>query len=249
MLTDQAVRPPQRVRPGEEARKLYRELVRKAHPDLAQEDEAGPARGVHHPGQRRLRPWRRQAQRCELAEVGRRSGARAAPEPGRELYVRLEWSTGARRCSRCSPRSWRRARSGPCSGCAPDDPDRLLEEIAEQLATQVRERRPNWRRCSGGTEPGGGSGSVWGMSFGAGVPTVEVTDLKDGDFLLDVREDDEWQAGHAAGALHIPISEFVARHGELTEVRAAGRPGPRDLPLRWTLARSPCIWPSRASTP
>ncbi|PWG07589.1 sulfurtransferase [Streptomyces sp. V2] len=55
------------------------------------------------------------------------------------------------------------------------------------------------------------------MSFGAGVPTVEVADLKDGDFLLDVREDDEWQAGHAAGALHIPMSDFVARYGELTE--------------------------------
>ncbi|WP_330461894.1 rhodanese-like domain-containing protein [Streptomyces sp. NBC_00820] len=49
------------------------------------------------------------------------------------------------------------------------------------------------------------------------MPTVEVTDLKDDDFLLDVREDDEWQAGHAAGALHIPMSEFVARYGELTE--------------------------------
>ncbi|MER6467243.1 rhodanese-like domain-containing protein [Streptomyces collinus] len=55
------------------------------------------------------------------------------------------------------------------------------------------------------------------MSFGAGVPTVEVTDLKDGDFLLDVREDEEWDAGHAEGALHIPMSEFVARYGELTE--------------------------------
>nr|WP_203729097.1 rhodanese-like domain-containing protein [Streptomyces sp. SID12501] len=54
------------------------------------------------------------------------------------------------------------------------------------------------------------------MSFGSGVPTVEVADLKDGDFLLDVREDEEWQAGHAAGALHIPMSEFVARYGELT---------------------------------
>ncbi|MFH8451159.1 rhodanese-like domain-containing protein [Streptomyces fungicidicus] len=49
------------------------------------------------------------------------------------------------------------------------------------------------------------------------MPTVPVADLKDGDFLLDVREDDEWKAGHAAGALHIPISEFVARLGELTE--------------------------------
>ncbi|MEU1162410.1 rhodanese-like domain-containing protein [Streptomyces sp. NPDC005921] len=49
------------------------------------------------------------------------------------------------------------------------------------------------------------------------MPTVEVADLKDGDFLLDVREDDEWQAGHAAGALHIPISDFMARYGEFTE--------------------------------
>ena len=40
------------------------------------------------------------------------------------------------------------------------------------------------------------------------------------DFLLDVREDDEWEAGHAEGALHIPMSEFVARFGELTEAAA-----------------------------
>ncbi|EPH40655.1 rhodanese-like domain-containing protein [Streptomyces aurantiacus] len=49
------------------------------------------------------------------------------------------------------------------------------------------------------------------------MPTVGVDELSDGDFLLDVREDDEWQAGHAAGALHIPMSDFVSRYGELTE--------------------------------
>ncbi|WDM17181.1 rhodanese-like domain-containing protein [Streptomyces lavenduligriseus] len=49
------------------------------------------------------------------------------------------------------------------------------------------------------------------------MPTVQVTDVEDGAFLLDVREDDEWQAGHAKGALHIPLSDFVARYGELTE--------------------------------
>ncbi|GAA2731262.1 rhodanese-like domain-containing protein [Streptomyces nogalater] len=49
------------------------------------------------------------------------------------------------------------------------------------------------------------------------MPTVQVSDVKDDAFLLDVREDDEWQAGHAEGALHIPLSEFVARYGELTE--------------------------------
>jgi rhodanese-related sulfurtransferase len=55
------------------------------------------------------------------------------------------------------------------------------------------------------------------MSFGSGVPTVAVGDLAVDDFLLDVREDDEWEAGHVHGALHIPMSEFVARYGELTE--------------------------------
>ena len=74
------------------------------------------------------------------------------------------------------------------------------------------------------------SGSVGPMNFGAGVPTVQVTDLKDGDFLLDVREDDEWQAGHAEGALHIPISEFVARYGELTEAAGAASTQSVDFP-------------------
>ena len=54
------------------------------------------------------------------------------------------------------------------------------------------------------------------MQFGS-VPTVDVDALTPGAFLLDVREDDEWAAGHAEGALHIPMSEFVARYGELTE--------------------------------
>lgn len=55
------------------------------------------------------------------------------------------------------------------------------------------------------------------------MPTVDVAELSDGDFLLDVREDEEWQAGHAPDALHIPMSEFVARYGQLTE--AAPRDG------------------------
>ncbi|MDR3079440.1 MAG: rhodanese-like domain-containing protein [Streptomyces sp.] len=49
------------------------------------------------------------------------------------------------------------------------------------------------------------------------MPAVEVAELGDGVVLLDVREDDEWQAGHAAGALHVPMSEFTARYGEVTE--------------------------------
>ena len=33
--------------------------------------------------------------------------------------------------------------------------------------------------------------------------------------LLDVREDDEWQRGHAAGARHIPMCEVPARLDEI----------------------------------
>lgn len=59
------------------------------------------------------------------------------------------------------------------------------------------------------------------MSFGQSVPSVWVTDLKNDDFLLDVREDDEWRAGHAAGALHVPMNELVARYGEVVAAAAA----------------------------
>ncbi len=33
--------------------------------------------------------------------------------------------------------------------------------------------------------------------------------------LLDVRADDEWAAGHAPGAVHVPLAELAQRFGEL----------------------------------
>jgi rhodanese-related sulfurtransferase len=33
--------------------------------------------------------------------------------------------------------------------------------------------------------------------------------------LLDVRELDEWELGHAPGAVHIPLAELPARFGEI----------------------------------
>lgn len=43
------------------------------------------------------------------------------------------------------------------------------------------------------------------------VPTT----FGDGVVLLDVREDDEWQRGHAEGAQHIPMGDVPARIGEI----------------------------------
>lgn len=35
--------------------------------------------------------------------------------------------------------------------------------------------------------------------------------------LLDVREDDEWAAGRAPGAVHVPMTELAGRLGEIPE--------------------------------
>lgn len=47
------------------------------------------------------------------------------------------------------------------------------------------------------------------------VPTVSVAELPSGSTLLDVRESDEWAAGHAPDAVHIPMSELGGRLEEL----------------------------------
>ncbi|WP_028661498.1 rhodanese-like domain-containing protein [Saccharomonospora saliphila] len=53
----------------------------------------------------------------------------------------------------------------------------------------------------------------------AGVPTATVDELPtDGLVLLDVRESDEWAAGHAPEAIHVPLSELPSRTAELAEL-------------------------------
>ncbi len=56
--------------------------------------------------------------------------------------------------------------------------------------------------------------------FGSQLPTVEIDDvaaaLSAGRVVLDVREDEEWQAGHIAGAVHVPMHEVPARVAEFT---------------------------------
>ncbi len=52
----------------------------------------------------------------------------------------------------------------------------------------------------------------------AALPTVDPRQVGD-DLLLDVREDDEWAAGRAPGAVHLPMSQLPARLDELPEGR------------------------------
>lgn len=48
------------------------------------------------------------------------------------------------------------------------------------------------------------------------VPVTEVpAELSDAVVFLDVREDDEWELGHAPGALHISMGDVPARLAEI----------------------------------
>ncbi len=44
---------------------------------------------------------------------------------------------------------------------------------------------------------------------------VPVTDLADDAVVLDIREQQEWDQGHAPGAIHIPMSQLPERVDEL----------------------------------
>lgn len=52
----------------------------------------------------------------------------------------------------------------------------------------------------------------------AALPTVHPRDVGD-DLLVDVREQDEWVAGRAPGAVHLPMSELPGRLAELPDDR------------------------------
>lgn len=53
----------------------------------------------------------------------------------------------------------------------------------------------------------------------ASLPSVDVRSVPPDDLLLDVREDDEWAGGHAPQAVHVPMSQLLARLGELPQDR------------------------------
>ncbi len=55
------------------------------------------------------------------------------------------------------------------------------------------------------------------MSSGS-LPAVEVAAVGPDTVVLDVREDDEWAAGHIEGAHHVPmfqVPQYVADAGDL----------------------------------
>ncbi|MCM1971573.1 J domain-containing protein [Streptomyces sp. G1] len=142
MLTDQAVRPPERVRPSEEARKLYRELARKAHPDLAQEDAERARREEFITRVNAAYARGDEALLRELAEEWAAGPVpkERRPSPAEELYARLEWLAQRKEMLGAVARELEESAIGSMLRLAPDDPDKLLEEIAEQLLADVAAR-------------------------------------------------------------------------------------------------------------
>ncbi|MFK0289046.1 hypothetical protein ACIQU6_00975 [Streptomyces sp. NPDC090442] len=142
MLTDQPVQPPQKVRPSEEARRIYRDLVRRAHPDLARDDaerarrdgfiarvNAAYGRGDEAALLALVREWE-----AGPVPVERR------PSESEELYARLEWLAERKDMLASMVAELEGSAIGAMIRMAPDDPDGLLDEIAEKLLADVRER-------------------------------------------------------------------------------------------------------------
>jgi rhodanese-related sulfurtransferase len=50
-------------------------------------------------------------------------------------------------------------------------------------------------------------------------PEVMSANVPDGVYLLDVREDDEWAAGHAPDAVHVRLSELNEHSDEIPRDR------------------------------
>jgi rhodanese-related sulfurtransferase len=53
--------------------------------------------------------------------------------------------------------------------------------------------------------------------FPSPVSSVDPSGVSSGAALLDVREPDEWQAGHIEGAVHIPLGELPSRLAEVPD--------------------------------
>jgi rhodanese-related sulfurtransferase len=64
---------------------------------------------------------------------------------------------------------------------------------------------------------------------------------RDEVLLLDVREQDEWDAGHIEGSVHIPMAELGARQDELPQDRpivAVCRSGNRSAAVTQALSKA-----------
>ncbi|QVQ50448.1 rhodanese-like domain-containing protein [Spiractinospora alimapuensis] len=51
------------------------------------------------------------------------------------------------------------------------------------------------------------------------TPEIDAASVPEDGFLLDVREDVEWNAGHAPHAVHVPLGQLAARVSDVPQDR------------------------------
>ncbi|GGO86090.1 hypothetical protein [Wenjunlia tyrosinilytica] len=138
---------PPRVRPGKEAQRLYRELARQAHPDLAQDPaEQGRRSAFIARVNEAYARGDEQALRALAEEWAAGGPSELEHLHGVEvLYARLEWLAARQEALSALRSELEESAIGAMLRMAPDDPDALLNEIAEQLLAQVAEREARLR--------------------------------------------------------------------------------------------------------
>ncbi|MEV0190300.1 rhodanese-like domain-containing protein [Kitasatospora purpeofusca] len=216
---------PVRVRPGRDAQRIYRELVRRAHPDLSTEPAEQERRAAFLARVNEAYAYgdtgALEALSAEWSTAPEAAPAADSPDRLGWLRRRLEWLTG--RIGELAAEQVRLERSamGELLALAPQDPDGLLAELAEQLLARAAAQQAELEGLLGGRPVGDNDGAdpeaQENQTMFAQIPTIDAAAVPADAALLDVREQDEWDAGHVAGALHIPIGEVVARLGELPD--------------------------------
>jgi len=146
---------PRRVRPGKDAQRLYRDLARRAHPDLTTDPVEQQRRSAFIARVNDAYARGDEVALLELADEWATGPAMAearAPDRTEWLRQRLAWLVA--RIERLAEQQVRLECTpmGRLLKLAPEDPDRLLEEIAEQLLTKAAEQQAELERLLGAVE-------------------------------------------------------------------------------------------------
>ncbi|MFE6054675.1 rhodanese-like domain-containing protein [Kitasatospora sp. NPDC056446] len=219
---------PTRVRPGKDAQRIYRELVRRAHPDLTTEPAEQQRRAAFLARVNEAYAYGDAAAleglAAEWSTAPEAAPAVDAPDRADWLRRRLEWLTARIAATATEQVRLEQTPMGELLALAPQDPDRLLEQLAEELLAKAAERQAELERLLGGRDPAPVGDNDTDPSYSqeshtmfAQIPSTDAAAVPADAALLDVREQDEWDAGHVDGALHIPLGEVIARLGELPD--------------------------------
>ncbi|MFC9325774.1 rhodanese-like domain-containing protein [Kitasatospora sp. NPDC057015] len=218
--------PPSRVRPGKDAQRIYRDLARRAHPDLSTDPVEQRRRSAFIARVNEAYAYGDARALEQLAEEWSTDpeAAPAVDSPDRLgwLRQRLEWLTGKIAEVATEQVRLENTAMGELLALSPQDPDRLLEELAEQLLAKAAAQQAELERLLAAPagrpvdDPADNPTQETQTMFPQ-IPSIEAAAVPADAELLDVREQDEWDAGHVDGARHIPIGEVVARIGELPD--------------------------------